>query len=841
MVKRNNYIFQTFQIKPFLKKSTLELNKKIFDINEVIESLTYKKDERGFEAIFLNKELGNFNYELSKILFEQAAYLKNDEDSKPNILNDKIELLKKTKAYCLQKHKINKSSEEISFYSNSKIINFSKYYLSNFENHSYENNFSLQFKNLLKDNNIKIIEDLKKDNLKYKTNYTVFENPKAGLGNVITKYENNQEEAYSVLNQICYLLNEKKVNYKDILIITKKENVHTFRLMSNSFHGLNLDIENISLKTVNFFKNFLDNLRKSISDADSFLEKNNKIKTSNYEFINTIEIIKQNYDEAKKLFIENSINQGENEKKEEFVYFYLKDKLSNICIPSKFNGIKVLTNLDENVYKYKYVFVTYFDKSYQANFSNSDFLSDSLNVKYTYLDTSYEKNILLKEKNLYLLSSIENLYLSYPSYDISNGETDINELVIKNVEKQNSWEIFLPVDFCDNFNSHYSKDIDSFFFNLKLQNYETYGIKSNDFNHLLSFLTLSDYQKNFINNKVKFDLNKCLKFEGDKYIQKRYEISSYSDLNIYSNCPFKFFMEKILKISEYDDKSIINILGDISHKVLEEFIKSGENVSNFIKALPVFETFFDVNFAKNGKKFLKLNQYSKKDSFYLKQVYDLKNIYLNKFYKFYCEGKFKQTFSEQPVKMKIANSIINGKIDCMVNKNDSFVIVDFKTGNKDIDIDKLYNGIDSQLGFYALTEKNESHRPSALFYMQTLSLDSIFIKSKDNNAQNFKGRILDISLLDSDLDSDEIKIFHKNFKISRTIVDFNKIFKNMENQLSSFVVGIENGIFDVKSKQILKKDDFNESYNSCTKCPFKDCCYINENDKSQIEILERYK
>ena len=193
-------------------------------------------------------------------------------------------------------------------------------------------------------------------------------------------------------------------------------------------------------------------------------------------------------------------------------------------------------------------------------------------------------------------------------------------------------------------------------------------------------------------------------------------IQSPSSINIYKQCPRRYFYQYKLKLRT--KPSIHLVRGFIVHEVLEKFFEidiDSLDPNHFEFGL---KSFAQANFLKlwkaNKEKLLKLRLTQDELDMYLVDSQQMIIKFVENFVKkldekFKTTGDLKKAFQIlTPIvekEMKSEDLMVRGFIDAIHDKEGKVVILDYKTSKKDI----MTDGYKLQLGIYALLYKLENN------------------------------------------------------------------------------------------------------------------------------------
>ena len=261
-----------------------------------------------------------------------------------------------------------------------------------------------------------------------------------------------------------------------------------------------------------------------------------------------------------------------------------------------------------------------------------------------------------------------------------------------------------------------------------------YQIKDNEtkYKNIFNAIRLvdKDYKRDNLSGEI---VNKI--YNTDKF--------SVSQLEEYNSNPYYHFIKYGLKPREFDtfDISFLNI-GNLTHEVLSRYIKykfEGKDVDyDQIYDESVVELFENFKTDDSKNKFF-INQMKDNTKAYSHIIMeqnknlDIANMYFEQRY-----GK-NSIFPAIEINLDDKTIQIEGKIDrideFIINDKKYYRVIDYKTGNKEFNISKIYYGIDLQLLLYlrsTLAKDSNSH-PIGAFYQKLNTKLSYDLLTKDDN------------------------------------------------------------------------------------------------------------
>ncbi len=442
---------------------------------------------------------------------------------------------------------------------------------------------------------------------------------------------------------------------------------------------------------------------------------------------------------------------------------------------------------------------------------DEDFLSNQLKKELN-MSTTEEENRLRKKALMNTLYQISNLTITYAKND------DFNEYYPSTLIEDDQMNVEIPSESI----KHHAKTWDKIRLAGMLDDYIKYGIKSEKLNdyyvtHNINYRTYNHaYQK--INPEILKD------FLDHKLLL------SYSSLDNFYRCSFRYFLQNILKIAKFEETQTLK-LGNIFHGVLAKM--------------------YDEDFLFNQAYQEELEKYelSKKESFYLNKLKkDLEKVIeviqkqekLTGFSKHYLEEKF-----YVPIDNTDTNTTFMGVIDKIYeyNKNGQALvsIVDYKTGSANIDLSYVPYGLKMQLPayMYLLKKSNRfSHHTICGIYLQKL----LFSGKPEEKEKNLRLQgyttsredlleLWDVTYENSEMIQSLKKTKNGWYKYAKLLSEdeVEQLIQEVEEKVRDAATKILNADFPINPKRI---DGENKG---CEFCQFQDICFHQEKDFVNIE------
>ena len=717
----------------------------------------------------------------------------------------------KTILYLIKKYNI-KYEIALEYLNNLIYIEDKKYtqekldFLSNLKRELIDNNlliFNNKFKNYISDKDIIIynysLSKFEKYLLK-DINYKVIEKETKTFKPTIYEFNTMEEEIEFVARKISELINSGIDVNKIKLTNVSNDYINMLSKIFN-FYNLKIDkFNNIPIISTVIGKTFYENLDNGVAEALNSIDKYNTTDTFNKiismcnkyvwcDDINDLKILLE-YD-LKHTYIENT----------------------------KYTNMIEVVDYKTHDFNDEYVFMLGFNQGIIPKLKkDEDYISD--NIKPEFLDNTIEKNKKEKEDVIKSIKNIKNLIITYKlknsfsTFYPSNliDELDCEVQKIKLDYKKSYSDISDKITLTSLLDEliKFGK-IDT---NLDLLN-SNYDIPYNTYSH--SFTGLSK-------NKLKEFISKLKSFN-----------LSYSSMDNYNRCAFRFYIDKILCLKDNIDMFSVT-LGNIYHDVLEKAVKSDidvkEEVYKYIKDN-------NINLTNSNKFFV---ERTIKNIEYLISVLKKQQSFSN----------LKNIETEKFVKIPIKDNInFVGFIDKIVYDtfNDITIaaIIDYKTYVKKPSLKYIDSGIGLQLPTYMyLSEYSFNNIRFAGFYLQNITLDN---KSDDEKEKSLK--LIGFTNTDKNL----LKEFDSNYMES-SVLDGIKINKDgsfssnsmkhmlNDNEINEIINITKDKINETINNVLESKFDINPKYDKanlgCEFCKYRDLCYMKEYDFKSVSSSSKF-
>lgn len=621
----------------------------------------------------------------------------------------------------------------------------------------------------------------------------------------VYEFKTIEEEVAFVFNQISSLL-KKGINQKNIKLMNVTSEYQSFLRRFSFLYNIKIsDIEKTSIYATTITKEVLEKI-KNKSSKEEILSYLDKYKDKDI-YMQIFNILNQFY------FLDD-LNLAYSLIVDDFKNTYLKE-------PKYLEEIQILPVNSYLVSEDDYVFLIGFNlENIPKTYKDIDYLNDSLK-KELGLFTSLEKNKLEHSTVLKHIKNINNLTITLKLVDPYNTYYPSNLLEELEIIKKNTSNI-------NTTSNLYNK--------IKLTNnldlMLKYGTKLDDTTTL--FNTYQDISYMTYDNT----------FKGLKNYSSKNINLSYSSLNNYYHCKFRYYIDNILKLNIYEDTFKIYI-GNLFHFVLSK----------------IFEPNFDFDYTYND--FLKDKEFSKKELFYLtilkEELKDLINIILNQ----HSLSGLNKVKLESTINIKFNNDNFKGIIDKIMYKekdNNTYIsLVDYKTGTPKTDMTNLKYGLDMQLPIYVYLVKKSNIflNPKIIgFYLEQILPEKFnydpkkeYLEIKNDKLKLTGYSINDpylVSMFDSTYENSKMikgmKMTSKGFSHYTKVLSFDAIDNLVivvETKIKEAFLSIKNGDFTIDPK-VIKGENI-----GCSFCSYSDLCFKTgkdlvyleeENDLSYLEV-----
>lgn len=693
-------------------------------------------------------------------------------------------------------------------------------------------------------NKLNVLKDLKKELIDNNLLYfdEEFKNTLINKNIIVIGYEyleKYEEEIFSILNALIYNEEGKyNINYVyEFNDIEDEINYVAKEIYKLILYGV--DINNIKIAGVSSdYYNALTRTFKLYgipiklpSDASLYSTNVGQVflKSFNSDITKSIEAV-QKYDSVLVNKIINICNkytfvQDYNDVKPLIEYDLKHTKVNNFKLK---NYVEVVS-YNEAFCDNDYVFLMNFNIGQIPMVKkDEDYITDNIkgevsSKKVTDINKEIKKYIINK------LKTIKNLVITYKLR--TKKEEYYPSFLIRDLECEVKKK---DIDICNS----YSFVLDKINYAKKIDNYLKYG----ELDDSLSIYgaTYPNFEYNTYDNSYqKVDKNLLKEYLNNKLVL------SYTSLNNYNKCAFRYYLANILKLDKYEE-NFEAFIGSIFHDVLEKCFIYNLNVADEIN-----------NYIKDKNKVLTI-----KERFFVNKVIKDIEFVINTLKKQNELSKLNESLYEKEISIDKSKDDMNvsflGFVDKILYKqndhNTLVSIIDYKTGFVDIELKYVPYGLSLQLPIYLYLVKNSNLfvNPKFIgFYLQYILDKDIPITPgkeyeslKEDNLKLMGYSTDDISLLEW---FDESYANSKLIKGMKTKVDgnfsatakvlndceINKLIDLTENNVDAAIDNILDAKFDINPKKIGYLNDV-----GCQYCKFKDICYKKESDYVILEDIK---
>lgn len=471
-------------------------------------------------------------------------------------------------------------------------------------------------------------------------------------------------------------------------------------------------------------------------------------------------------------------------------YDFIVEDLKHIKLNKKYKDVVQVVSNNYLFSDSDYVFYLGFNDKVPAYKKDNEYLDNEM-CALLGIDDTNDKNRIIKENLICNLSNIKNLYLSYSKNSPFN--------------KYERQMLFSDVNYITYTNKYLHSDrANKNRYGELLDNLDKYGEHNDDLDSMYSTYYRNNYG-DYDNSYKNFNVGK-----------ETVELS-YSSMQSYYECAFKYYLDNILRPDD-SDVTFFNTIGTIAHNVLQEMVL--DNTKDF-------DELWDNQVTFTSAKELYFNKKIKEE------IREDFNIILKQKELSY----FDDVECEKSIRLQLADKIFfKGKIDKILKCKDNVCIVDYKTGNKKIE-DKYFEfGLNLQLPSYLYLLQEDPSKIIGFYLQHLVAPKYVYDEKKDIETQKNEDMKLtgftssDISRINilEDLDGKSNVVsklaITKNGELSKNSKvisdeDMKDMIKLVEDKILEASTSILNNDFSINPKVIDNKNV------SCTYCRYKDICY----------------
>lgn len=481
-------------------------------------------------------------------------------------------------------------------------------------------------------------------------------------------------------------------------------------------------------------------------------------------------------------------------------YDFIVEDLKHIKLNKKYKDVVQVVSNNYLFSDFDYVFYLGFNDKVPAYKKDNEYLDNEM-CHLLGIDDTNDKNRIIKENLISNLSNIKNLSLSYSKNSPFN--------------KYERQMLFSDVNYITYTNKYLHSDrANKNRYGELLDNLDKYGEHNDDLDSMYSTYDRNNYG-DYDNSYKNFNVGK-----------ETVELS-YSSMQSYYECAFKYYLDNILRPDD-SDATFFTTIGTIAHNVLQEMVL--DNTKDF-------DELWDNQVTFTSAKELYFNKKIKEE------IREDFNIILNQKELSY----FDDVECEKSIRLQLADKIFfKGKIDKILKCKDNVCIVDYKTGNTKIE-DKYFEfGLNLQLPSYLYLLQEDPSKIIGFYLQHLVAPKYVYDEKKDIETQKNEDMKLtgftssDISRINilEDLDGKSSVVsklaITKNGELSKNSKvisdeDMKDMIKLVEDKILEASTSILNNDFSINPKVIDNKNV------SCTYCRYKDICYKRIKDYAYCE------
>jgi ATP-dependent helicase/DNAse subunit B len=605
-----------------------------------------------------------------------------------------------------------------------------------------------------------------------------------------SSFESKGQEVRYVLNKIAESIKKDGKRPSEIEIIC---NVDEYKFYLSTFGDafkipLNFNERNTLFETYSakLILNNLNNIKDYLCQEDKFINDQ-----ANYKLI---KYLYHFYD------LDNDKNLGID------LIEILKD--FKVRDAKYLDGVKVTSSFSFDETKDYYILGA-IDSFLPKIFDDNDLISDKVK-KENDLTTSIIKNEYNFNETLAFLKFSKLVSITYPR---ENGKNDIAFILKNNGFKEKKLSLMM---------TQYSTKIAELYFY--------------DYNFKFNFFREENPEFPYLKNNFKVKNLYSHAYKEIKEINQEKQKYSYTTIEKYVECPFKYYCDQVLNLGCFEDTTAIKF-GNFAHQILEHVYDDGFDLNSLVNETKK-EYIFD----------------NREEALLPRFIYEINNS-VKKIQEQNAKYPLTKTYSEKPIDLDFNRFLITGKIDRLSLYDNSLVIIDYKSG-KNFDFNEFYfdkYGLSMQLPTYLLMIDNLSefkdYKIAGLLYKPISSnkVYNYYLDEKDliehgkmvgivNGDKEILSKFDGSFLVDKSDYISGLKIEKKgNVKGTKTcIVSSDDEFKNISNKAleyySKFDTRIHENDFAISPYSINDKE-----HEACTYCIYNDICYHNDNDYREFE------
>ena len=755
----------------YAKKSFIKKIDKLINVKVITLSELKRKYYFDYDnkAIYFVSNKYNCIPEIAKIYIENIYYLKD-------IDNEKINFLKDIKNDLDTNNLLTYNNLFKEFLKGKEIVLYNLKYTDKF------------YKNIFKE-----LEEYSK--------VTIYNDEDNSTVKELYKANNSEEEIAFVCSKITKLI-KSGVNINNIKLANVKSDYEF--IIRKTFKLFNIPINLPSFETIKSTSLVIKFKELYNSDINETIEK---LK----EFINT----KEENDIFKSIIsiVNNYLWSNDFSLVKDMVF----NDIDNIKTPREKlkNAVEVIEFKKELVTDEDYVFlIGYNEGVIPANYKDEDYLSDSIKEKLG-LSTSFELNENAMNETKDNIRNIKNLIVTYPSHNLSS------EIYISSsYEKDLFEEKELNISF--NESNAYNK--------LKLVSEKDENSKFGTITDNLLKLSshYKDMKYNSYDNKYKIiDKTKIKDFFKDGLTL------SYTSINDYYMCSFRYYLDYVLKVNKFEDTFEATV-GSIFHKILSMCF------DHDIDIIRTYETEIE-----NSN-----YEFNESEKFFLSILKDELVLIIETIKNQLSYTQLTNSMYEKKIVIDVDKDLqirFKGFVDKILynefNGKTVVAIIDYKTGNPNLNINNTIYGLEMQLPVYIyLIKKEIKDVKIGGFYLQKIlnnttdkekRLDSLKLQGYTNSDLDYIDKV-DSSFNDSKVIK-SLRTSSKGFYYYSKMIndeEIDTLYNIVDSKIKEASMSILDSKFDINPKEM------NNENIGCSFCKYKDICFMKPKDTIKLKEVK---
>lgn len=622
----------------------------------------------------------------------------------------------------------------------------------------------------------------------------------------IYEFNTIEEEVVYIATEICALI-KKGISFNQIKLCGATGEYPGLIKRIFSWYHIPISFQDNYLYATPMARDFLKHLDVKGTEALIYLEEKYCLKNSK-----TLEIYNKIIQILNKYGWTDSYLKVKSFLEEEF-------KKITVGIEHYQEEVEIINSLS-NALSSDYIFLMGFNQGdIPKTYKDESYFNDEQKQKLG-LETTNELNQRMYQKWLTEISTTKNLIIT-AKLSSSSGVHYLSSL---------NDDLMLEIN-NPKLNYTYSNLHNQLLLGEKIDSFIKYGEKENDLELLYSTYPKISYQE--YNNDYK-PINKD---KLSDYLNHQL-VLSYSSMNTYYQCGFRYYLANILKLNIYEE-TFYTVLGNVFHYILSISLQK------------------EIDLKKEYHSYLANSTYSfnSREKFFLSNLEEDLKFIINTIKKQNEVNSLKQTYYEEKIEVNKSRNnfdiVFKGFVDKLMTneEKDIIAIIDYKTGNPDLNLNNIIYGLDLQLPVYVYLGKRKFPRANiAGFYLQKI-LNNEISKDYKHTYEELKEDKLklhgysnsNISILEKfDSSYNDSKVI-KGMRTTSKGLGTKKVLRSdqieyletiVDEKIEKSIDNILNADFQINPKRVGMNNL------GCKYCCFKDICFFTEKN---IENLKEYK